>query len=57
VSFEVDVVNETAYVFLVTFMCMIYFAGIPIIIPLGAFSIISRYIVNKYLIIRHSKRI
>ena len=57
VSFQVDVVNETAYVFLVTFMCMIYSAGIPIIVPLGAVSMISRYIINKHMIIHHSKRI
>lgn len=50
-------VNETAYAFLVTFMCMIYCAGIPVIIPLGALSMISRYIVNKHMIINHSKRI
>lgn len=36
---------------------MIYSAGIPIIFPLGAAVIISRYITNKHMIIHHSKRV
>lgn len=56
-SYEVDVVNETSYVFLVTFMAMIFAAGIPVLFPLGAVCIISRYIINKHMIIHHSKRV
>lgn len=57
ITYEIDVVNETANVFLVTFMCMIFSAGIPVIFPLGAAIIISRYITNKHMIIHHSKRV
>jgi hypothetical protein len=56
-SFQVDVVNETSNVFLVTFMCMIYSAGIPVILPLGAICVVSRYITNKYMVIHHSNRV
>jgi hypothetical protein len=34
-----------------------YSAGLPVMIILGALNIISRYISNKYLILRYSKRI
>lgn len=56
-SYQIDVVLETSNVFLVTFMCIIYSAGIPIIFPLGFAVIISRYITNKHMIIHHSKRV
>lgn len=56
-SFEVDVVEETAALFLVVFISLMYSAGLPVLVVLGAINIISRYISNKYLILRYSHRI
>jgi hypothetical protein len=56
-SFQVDVVEETAQLFLIVFISLMYSSGLPVMIVLGAFNIISRYISNKYLILRYSKRI
>lgn len=56
-SFEVDVVEETAQLFLVVFISLMYAGGLPVMVVLGAINIVSRYIANKYLILRYSKRI
>ena len=56
-SFQVDAVKETSYVFLIVFMVLMQCGGIPILMPLGALCIISRYITNKHMLIHHSKRI
>lgn len=57
VDFDVDVVGETAELFLIVFICFMYSAGLPAMMALGAFDIVSRYITNKYLIVNYSRRI
>lgn len=56
-DFEVDVVGETAELFLVVFISFMYSAGLPAMMLIGALNILSRYFVNKHLITHYSKRI
>lgn len=57
VKFEIDVVGETAELFLIVFICLMYSGGMPAMIALGSINILSRYIINKYLIVNYSKRV
>lgn len=56
-SYQVDVVGETAQLMLVVFISLLYSAGLPVMVVLGALNIISMYVSNKYLILRYSRRI
>jgi hypothetical protein len=51
------VVEETSSLFLIVFMGLMYCGGIPVMLPLAAVNILSRYIVNKFLILNYSSRV
>lgn len=56
-SYKLNVYKETAYMYLVIFMCSLFWCGVPAMVPLGFLSIFSRYVVTRILIQSNSSRI
>ena len=56
-SYKLNVYKETAYMYLVVFMCSLFWCGVPVLVPLGFLSIFSRYVVTRILIQQNSARI
>jgi hypothetical protein len=46
-----------ANLYLVLIMILIFFAGIPVLVPLGMLNILSRYIANRSLMQKNSIRV
>ena len=43
--------------FLIVIMVLMFFTGVPIMLPLGFFDILSRYLINRSLIQKNSMRL
>jgi hypothetical protein len=56
-DFKLDVANEAASLYLIIIMTCIFWAGIPVLVPLAFLNIMSRYIINRSLLQNHSVRI
>jgi hypothetical protein len=56
-DYKFDVIVYLAEEYLIVFLGLIYCGGIPILLPICLFSLASRYITSKFLILRYSSRI
>jgi hypothetical protein len=56
-SYKLDVYQESANVYLIIVMAMIFGTGIPALIPLAFINLLSRYVTNRSLLQSNSSRI
>lgn len=56
-SYKLNIYKEVSYMYLVVFMCALFWAGVPALVPMGFISIFSRYVVTRILIQNDSSRI
>ena len=56
-SYKLDVYKESANVYLIIVMAMIFGAGVPALIPLAFINLLSRYVTNRSLLQSNSSRI
>lgn len=52
-----DIYKEAANLYLILVMILIFFVGVPILLPIGFVNILSRYITNRSLLQKNSVRI
>lgn len=56
-QFKVDASDQISNLFLIMIMVLLFFTGVPILLPLGFFDVLSRYLINRSLIQKNSMRI
>ena len=56
-DFTLEVAKEAASLYLIIIMACIFWAGIPVLVPLAFLNIMSRYIINRSLLQNYSVRI
>ena len=56
-SYKLNVYKEVSYMYMVIFMCALFWAGVPVLVPIGFVSVFSRYVVNRILIQGSSSKI
>lgn len=49
-AFQLDVATEASDIYLVFIMATLFCAGIPTLLPLAFLNILSKYIINRYLL-------
>jgi hypothetical protein len=57
ISYKLDIYKETANLYLVLIIVLVFFTGVPVFLPIGFVNILSRYIVNRSLLQKNSVRI
>lgn len=57
VSYKLDIYKEAANLYLILVMILVFFVGVPILLPIGFVNILSRYITNRSLLQKNSVRI
>jgi hypothetical protein len=56
-SYKLNVYKEVSYMYMVVFMCALFWTGVPALVPLGFLSIFSRYVVSRILLQGSSSKI
>jgi uncharacterized membrane protein len=56
-SYKLDVYKEMSNLYLIIILVSIFYAGIPVLLPLGFINIFSRYVVNRSLLQNNSSHI
>jgi hypothetical protein len=56
-GYRLDVYKEMANLYLVLLMVLLFFAGVPVLLPLGLINILSRYLSNRSLLQKNSVRV
>ena len=57
VSYKLDIYKEAANLYLILVMILVFFVGVPIVLPIGFVNILSRYVINRSLLQKNSVRI
>ena len=57
ISYKLNAYKEVSYMYMVIFMCCLFWCGVPALVPLGFISIFSRYTVNRILLQNNSAKI
>lgn len=56
-SYKLNVYKEVSYLYMTIFMVTLFMGGVPALLPLGFFSIFSRYVCNRMLLQGSSSKI